>query len=116
MSKVAVCLLLALAAGCGSSSDPPADADADADGDADDAVLFEPGTDWVYGTSTDWVGRLVEAVSGTTLDAYFRDRIFTPLRMRDTHFNVPDTALPRLAPAWRSRALNSQKSSRTTYG
>jgi methyl acetate hydrolase len=67
-------------------------------------LLFEPGADWVYGTSTDWIGRLVEAVSGKDLDAYFRERIFAPLGMRDTHFNVPETALPRLAPAWRRQA------------
>ena len=67
-------------------------------------LLFEPGTDWVYGTSTDWVGRVVEAISGTNLDAYFRERIFKPLGMRDTSFNVPDAALPRLAPAWRRQA------------
>jgi CubicO group peptidase (beta-lactamase class C family) len=67
-------------------------------------LLFEPGTDWIYGTSTDWVGRLVETVSGKDLDAYFRERIFTPLGMRDTHFNIPDAALPKLAPAWRRQA------------
>ena len=67
-------------------------------------LLFEPGADWIYGTSTDWVGRLVETVSGKDLDAYFRERIFMPLGMRDTHFNVPDAALPRLAPAWRRQA------------
>lgn len=67
-------------------------------------LLFEPGADWVYGTSTDWVGRLVEAVSGKDLDAYFRERIFAPLGMRDTHFNVPKAALPRLVPAWRRQA------------
>jgi len=67
-------------------------------------LLFEPGADWIYGTSTDWVGRLVEAVSGKNLDVYFRERIFAPLGMRDTHFNVPEAALPRLAPAWRRQA------------
>jgi methyl acetate hydrolase len=67
-------------------------------------LLFEPGADWIYGTSTDWVGRLVETISGKDLDAYFRERIFTPLGMHDTHFNVPDAALPRLAPVWRRQA------------
>ena len=67
-------------------------------------LLFEPGADWVYGTSTDWVGRLVEAVSGNNLDAYFRERILAPLGMRDTHFNVPEAALPRLVPGWRRQA------------
>jgi len=64
-------------------------------------LLFEPGTDWVYGTSTDWVGRIVEKVSGKDLDAYFRERILEPLGMRDTHFNVPDATLPRVVPVWR---------------
>ena len=67
-------------------------------------LLFEPGAGWIYGTSTDWVGRLVETVSGKDLDAYFRERIFTPLGMDDTHFNVPGAARPRLAPAWRRQA------------
>jgi CubicO group peptidase (beta-lactamase class C family) len=68
-------------------------------------LLFEPGADWIYGTSTDWVGRIVETVSGKDLDAYFRERIFAPLGMRDTHFNVPENAPPRLATSgavWRT--------------
>lgn len=64
-------------------------------------LLFEPGTQWIYGTSTDWVGRIVESVSGQTLDAYFRDRILGPLGMRDTHFNVPEATLPRLVTVWK---------------
>ena len=53
-------------------------------------LLFEPGTDWLYGTSTDWVGRLVEEVSGQSLEDYFREHIFDPLQMMDTSFNVQD--------------------------
>jgi methyl acetate hydrolase len=67
-------------------------------------LLFEPGADWMYGTSTDWVGRIVESVSGKDLDTYFRERIFEPLGMRDTYFNVPEAALPRLVPVWRRQA------------
>jgi methyl acetate hydrolase len=52
-------------------------------------LLFEAGERWLYGTSTDWVGRLVERVSGKTLDAYFSDHILAPLGMDDTFFNVP---------------------------
>jgi CubicO group peptidase (beta-lactamase class C family) len=59
-------------------------------------LLFDPGTHWIYGTSTDWVGRLVEAVSGQTLDEYFREHIFTPLGMADTYFNVPEGKQARL--------------------
>jgi CubicO group peptidase (beta-lactamase class C family) len=59
-------------------------------------LLFEPGDQWLYGTNTDWVGRLVEAVSGRTLDQYFRERIFSPLGMSDTFFNVPEDKQARL--------------------
>lgn len=67
-------------------------------------LLFEPGEQWIYGTSTDWVGRIVETVSGQTLDAYFRERILDPLGMHDTHFNVPEATLPRLVALWKRQA------------
>ncbi len=53
-------------------------------------LLFEPGTDWLYGTSTGWVGRVVEQISGQSLEGYFREHIFDPLQMMDTSFNVQD--------------------------
>jgi CubicO group peptidase (beta-lactamase class C family) len=59
-------------------------------------LLFEPGTQWIYGTSNDWVGRLVESLSGKNLEEYFRERIFVPLRMTDTFYNVPENKQPRL--------------------
>ncbi|HKX01107.1 MAG TPA: serine hydrolase domain-containing protein [Methylomirabilota bacterium] len=49
-------------------------------------LVFDPGERWEYGINTDWVGRLVEAMSGVPLDVYFRDRIFTPLGMKDSGF------------------------------
>jgi CubicO group peptidase (beta-lactamase class C family) len=52
-------------------------------------LLFEPGTQWIYGTSTDWLGRLVERLSGKNLEEYFRENIFAPLGMPDTFYNVP---------------------------
>ncbi|PYM96627.1 MAG: 1,4-butanediol diacrylate esterase [Candidatus Rokuibacteriota bacterium] len=51
-------------------------------------LAFDPGDKWEYGVNTDWVGRLVEATSGQTLDAYFRDKIFTPLGMKDSGYVV----------------------------
>jgi methyl acetate hydrolase len=59
-------------------------------------LLFEPGTQWIYGTSVDWVGRLVEKLSGKNREEYFRERIFIPLRMSDTFYNVPETKQARL--------------------
>jgi CubicO group peptidase (beta-lactamase class C family) len=59
-------------------------------------LLFEPGTQWMYGTNVDWVGRLVEKLSGKDLEEYFRERIFTPLRMADTFYNVPEAKQVRV--------------------
>ena len=65
----------------------------------DGPLLFEPGEKWWYGTSTDIVGRLVEKISGQTLEDYFRQHIFTPLKMTDTSYNVPEQKAARLVAA-----------------
>lgn len=59
-------------------------------------LLFEPGDRWLYSTSTDQLGRLVEAVSGQSLTDYFHAHIFTPLKMADTHYNIPAEKHARL--------------------
>ncbi|MFC4999908.1 serine hydrolase domain-containing protein [Dactylosporangium cerinum] len=51
-------------------------------------LLFQPGTGWGYGVSTDVLGRLVEVVSGQSLGDFLRTRIFEPLGMTDTHWWV----------------------------
>jgi CubicO group peptidase (beta-lactamase class C family) len=60
-------------------------------------LLFDPGSRWEYGISTDWLGRIVERVSGQSLDAYFRQHVFDPLGMQDSFFVVPPDKQPRLA-------------------
>jgi len=60
-------------------------------------LLFEPGTRWHYGTSVDWLGRLVEKVSGLSLEDYFHQKIFVPLGMPDTFYFVPKDKEARLA-------------------
>jgi CubicO group peptidase (beta-lactamase class C family) len=67
-------------------------------------LVFEPGERWLYGTSTDWLGRLVEAVSGRPLDEYFRRRILEPLGMADTFYNVPADKQARLVATHHRRA------------
>ena len=59
--------------------------------------LFNPGDRWEYGLSADVLGRVIEVVSGQTLDEFFRERIFKPLGMNDTYFYPPDDKLSRLA-------------------
>ncbi len=51
-------------------------------------LMFDPGEGWQYGTSVDWVGRIVELASGDRLDVYFRKHIFEPLGMNDTAFVI----------------------------
>jgi CubicO group peptidase (beta-lactamase class C family) len=63
----------------------------------DVALLFQPGTCWHYGISTDVLGRLIEVVSGQALDRFLDQQIFQPLGMSDTGFYVPDAKLPRFA-------------------
>lgn len=60
-------------------------------------LVFQPGTEWNYGVSTDVLGRVVEVASGQSLDEYFRQRIFEPLGMTDTTWWVGDAASDRLA-------------------
>ncbi|MET7397102.1 serine hydrolase domain-containing protein [Dactylosporangium sp. NPDC005572] len=51
-------------------------------------LLFQPGTAWGYGVSTDVLGRLVELWSGRTLQEFVRERILEPLGMTDTCWSV----------------------------
>ncbi len=60
-------------------------------------LVNQPGAAFNYSLSTDVLGRVVEVVSGQTLDAFFRERIFTPLGMVDTAFDVPESKWSRLA-------------------
>jgi CubicO group peptidase (beta-lactamase class C family) len=60
-------------------------------------LAHHPGTVWEYSLSTDVLGRVVEAVSGKTLGAFFDERIFGPLRMTDTAFVVPNGKVTRIA-------------------
>src|SRR6059036_3188381 len=60
-------------------------------------LLFDPGDRWEYGISIDWIGKMVETVSGQKLDRYFQDNIFGPLGMKDTSFTLSASQRARLA-------------------
>jgi methyl acetate hydrolase len=62
-------------------------------------LMFDPGKRWQYGYSTDWTGRLVEAVSGLTLEQYFQRNILQPLGMKDTSFILPAEKFDRYVSA-----------------
>jgi CubicO group peptidase (beta-lactamase class C family) len=60
-------------------------------------LLFDAGDRWEYGISIDWVGKMVEAVSGQKLDRYFQDNIFGPLGVDDISFKISPSQRARLA-------------------
>jgi CubicO group peptidase (beta-lactamase class C family) len=60
-------------------------------------LMFDPGERWEYGINIDWVGRLVEEISGQKLDAYFAAHITGPLGMKDTGFAVSSAQRARQA-------------------
>ncbi|HKQ72871.1 MAG TPA: serine hydrolase domain-containing protein [Blastocatellia bacterium] len=70
---------------------------------------FNPGEAWEYGPATDVVGRLVEVISGLTLDEYLRTKIFEPLKMIDTHFYLPASKLNRFAASYEPDGKNGNK-------
>jgi CubicO group peptidase (beta-lactamase class C family) len=57
----------------------------------------DPGERWQYGIGIDWVGKVIEAVSGQTLEQYFRENIFGPLGMSDTGFLLGEAQRGRMA-------------------
>jgi CubicO group peptidase (beta-lactamase class C family) len=61
-------------------------------------LLFDPGSGWSYGYSLDFVGRLIEAVTGAELGAVYAERIFRPLGMSSTTFALTADQRARLAP------------------
>ena len=58
---------------------------------------FQPGTRWQYGRETNFVAVLVEKMSEMTMDDYLHQRILAPLGMQDTHYNVPESKVGRVA-------------------
>ncbi|MEV2240763.1 serine hydrolase domain-containing protein [Micromonospora sp. NPDC049891] len=60
-------------------------------------LLFQPGTAWGYSVATDVLGRLIEVVSGQSLDTFLTERILRPLGMADTRWHVEGADAERLA-------------------
>ncbi|HUC84590.1 MAG TPA: serine hydrolase domain-containing protein [Candidatus Acidoferrales bacterium] len=60
-------------------------------------LAFDPETDWNYGVSIDVLGRVIEVVSGKSLEDFLAQTIFQPLDMKDTGFSVPPEKLSRFA-------------------
>lgn len=59
-------------------------------------LVHQPGEKWTYGLNVDVLGCLVEVISGMDLEQYLTTKIFRPLGMKDTYFNVPASRSDRL--------------------
>lgn len=60
-------------------------------------LLFDPGSKWEYGTNIDWAGQVVEGITGHRLGEVLADRVFKPLGMTNTTFEIDDGVRSRLA-------------------
>jgi CubicO group peptidase (beta-lactamase class C family) len=71
-------------------------------------LAYQPGTKWVYSMSADVQGYLVEKLSGKPFAQFLQERIFDPLAMTDTGFNVPQAKLARLATVYSGPLKNGK--------
>ncbi len=60
-------------------------------------LSFQPGTRWEYSVSTDLLGRVIEIVSGKSLDKFLKEEIFDPLGMEETGFRIAHKSIERFA-------------------
>tara|TARA_B100001057_G_scaffold167063_2_gene167779 strand:+ start:6745 stop:8037 length:1293 start_codon:yes stop_codon:yes gene_type:complete len=87
-------------------------------------LAFDPGESWQYGSSTDYVALLVERISGKPLKEFLQERIFDPLGMDDTYYEVPDEKRSRVSAVYSpdgpdqtiKLARNNEYSSRPLFG
>ena len=64
-------------------------------------LAFQPGAHWMYGTSADVLGAVIEVASGMRLSSFLKQELFDPLDMKDTDFYVPDEKKIRFAELYR---------------
>ena len=79
---------------------------------------FQPGTQWRYSglAGFDTLGRIVEITSGLTFDQFLRQRLFEPLGMNNTWFNIPEKDAARVANIYRKTPNGLEKSGQLAIG
>ena len=79
---------------------------------------FQPGTQWRYSglAGFDTLGRIVEIASGLTFDQFLRQRLFEPLGMNNSGFNVPEKDAARVANIYRKTANGLEKGAQLAIG
>ena len=79
-------------------------------------LLFQPGTEWQYSVASDVLGRVVEVVSGDSLDQFLQKRLCTPLNMHDTSFSVSSEKTERLATLYEPDPRSGRAIKNETHG
>ena len=75
-------------------------------------LMYQPGERWLYHTGSDILGVLIARAAGQSFDAFLRERLFDPMGMKDTGFQVPAAKLGRLASAY---MMDPQKKALTFF-
>ena len=70
-------------------------------------LQYDPGAQWHYSVSVDVQGRLVEVLSGMSFGEFLKQRIFEPLDMPDTDFQVNDSNKDRLAQLYKPEGVQA---------
>jgi CubicO group peptidase (beta-lactamase class C family) len=71
----------------------------------------QPGSEFIYGHSTDLLGVIIETISGKSLKKFFETEITDPLGMMDTHFYVPQSKLSRLTTVYNATDSDIKRAS-----
>lgn len=79
-------------------------------------LFFQPGEQWKYGLNHDVLGYLIEIWSGMTMEAFFAKRIFQPLGMKDTYFNLPAEKSSRLVNFFQTDSTGAIKKQASVFG
>ncbi|MDE5819218.1 MAG: beta-lactamase family protein [Lachnospiraceae bacterium] len=74
-------------------------------------LAFQPGAHWMYGTSADVLGAVIEVASGMRLSSFLKQELFEPLDMKDTDFYVPDAKKNRFAELYRCSEMSAASAS-----
>jgi CubicO group peptidase (beta-lactamase class C family) len=74
-------------------------------------LLYQPGTTWDYGLSTDVLGLVVEKITGQSLGAFLQERLWKSLDMVDTSFAIPADKMNRYARAFANDPLTNKPQS-----
>ncbi len=72
-------------------------------------LVHHPGEGFTYGLGTDVLGYLIEVISGKPLDRFLEERLFKPLKMRDTYFYLPDEKAARLVTLYRYNGTSYER-------